>query len=45
MVPAAYVAENGLIWHQWEQRPVKASCPTVGECQGGKERVGGGGPS
>jgi hypothetical protein len=38
LAPAAYVAEAGLIGHQWEERlfigPVKALCPSVGECQG-----------
>ena len=36
MAPAVYVAEDGLVWHQWEERflsPVKARCPSVGECQ------------
>ena len=22
MAPAAYVAEDGLVWHQWEGRPL-----------------------
>ena len=22
MAPAAYVAEDGLVWHQWEERPL-----------------------
>jgi hypothetical protein len=22
MAPAIYVAEDGLIWHQWEERPL-----------------------
>ena len=30
MVLAAYVAEDGLVSHQWE---VKALCPSVGEFQ------------
>jgi hypothetical protein len=47
MVPAIYIAEDGLIWHQWEERPlVKARFPSVGEGQGGEvgmgEWVGGG---
>jgi hypothetical protein len=43
MAPAAYVAEDGLIWHQWEERlgPVKAWFPSVGECQGSEVVVGG----
>ena len=34
MDPTAYVAEDGLFGHQWEERPVKALCPSIGECQG-----------
>jgi hypothetical protein len=32
---ALYVAENGLVCHQWEERPslVKVLCPSIGECQ------------
>jgi hypothetical protein len=33
---AVYVAEDGLIGHQWEERPpgpVKALCPSIEECQ------------
>ena len=22
ITPAAYVAENGLVWHQWKQKPL-----------------------
>ena len=29
MAPAAYVAEDGLVCHH----PVKALCPSIGECQ------------
>ena len=37
--PAAYVAEDGLVGHQWEKQlgPAKAGHPprpSVGECQG-----------
>jgi hypothetical protein len=47
MAPAAYVAEDGLVRHQWEESPVKARWPHVGEGQGreGGEWVGGGTPS
>ena len=43
MAPAAYVAEDGLVGHQWEEKalgPVKALCPSVGECQGQEAGVG-----
>jgi len=38
--PAAYVAEDDLIGHQWEQKPLVlprldiTPPPSVGECQG-----------
>jgi hypothetical protein len=41
---AAYVAEDGLVGHQWEERPlglVKVLCPSIGECQGQEAGVGG----
>jgi hypothetical protein len=41
MAPAAYVAEDGLVGHQWEERPLKVLCPSVGECQGQEVGVGG----
>jgi hypothetical protein len=44
MVPAAYAAESGLVSHQWQVEvlcPVKALCPSVGECQGQEAGVGG----
>jgi hypothetical protein len=42
MVPAAYVAEDYLVGHQWkERRMVKALCPIVGGCQGQEAGVGG----
>jgi hypothetical protein len=44
MAPAAYAAEDGLVAHQWEERPwipVKALCPSIGECQGQEVGVGG----
>ena len=34
---AAYVAENGLVSHQWEERPLGLAnfiCPSTGEHQG-----------
>jgi len=36
LAPAAYVAEDRLIWYQWEVRPLvllRLCCPSVGECQ------------
>jgi hypothetical protein len=45
----AYVAEDGLVGHQWEKRPLNLRVfDTPGECQGGKRGsgwVGGGAPS
>jgi hypothetical protein len=37
---AAYVAEDGLVGHQWEERPL-VLCPSKGERQG--QEVGEGG--
>ena len=38
MAPAASVAENSLVRHQWEDRPFlgpeKVLCLSIGECQG-----------
>ena len=34
MAPAAYVAEDSLVGHQWEERP------SVGECLGQEVGVG-----
>jgi hypothetical protein len=34
---AAYVAEDGLVGHHWEERLLglaKIICPSTGECQG-----------
>lgn len=52
MAPAEYVAEDYLIWYQWERRPVvlwRLDAPSVGECEGseagGGGRVGGRVPS
>ena len=33
---AAYVAEDGLVSHHWEERPLGLAnfiCPSTGECQ------------
>jgi hypothetical protein len=43
MAQAVYVAEDGLVRHQWEDRPlgpVKARCHREGECQGREAGVG-----
>ena len=43
MAPCVYVAEDGLVRHQLEGEslgPVKAQCPSVGECQGQEAGVG-----
>jgi len=36
MAPAAYVAEDGLVGHQWEEKPLVLPRlgPSVGECHG-----------
>jgi hypothetical protein len=43
MALAAYVAEDVLLGHQWEEWPlvVEVLCPSVGECQGQEVEVGG----
>jgi hypothetical protein len=44
MAPASYVAEDGLVGHQWEERPLvlwRLLCPIVGKCQGQESGVGG----
>jgi hypothetical protein len=41
---AAYVAEDGLVGHQWEERPLGLAnfiCPSTGERQGQEVGVGG----
>ena len=41
---AAYVAEDGLVGHQWKERPIGRAnfiCPSTGECQGQEVGVGG----
>jgi hypothetical protein len=40
----AYVAEDGVVGHQWEERPIglaKIICSSTGECQGQEAGVGG----
>ena len=40
---AAYVAEDGLVSHQWEERPLGLAnfiCPSTGEHQGQELGVG-----
>jgi hypothetical protein len=40
---AAYVAEDGLVGHHWEERPLGLAnfiCPTTGEHQGQEVGVG-----
>ena len=44
MALAAYVAEDGLLGHLWEERPLGLAnfiCPSTGECQGQEMGVGG----
>ena len=41
---AAYVAEDGLVDHHWEERPLGLAnfiCSSTGECQGQEVGVGG----
>jgi hypothetical protein len=41
---AAYVAEDGLVGHHWEERPLGIAdfiCPSTGEHQGQEVGVGG----
>ena len=41
---ATYVAEDGLVGHHWEERPLGLAifiCPSTGECQGKEVRVNG----
>ena len=41
---AAYVSEDGLVGHHWEETSlglVKIIYPSIGECQGQKVGVGG----
>ena len=40
---AAYVAEEGLLGHHWEERTLGLAnliCPNTGECQGQEAGVG-----
>jgi hypothetical protein len=41
---AAFVAEDGLVGHHWEERPLGITnfiCPSTGECQGQEAGMGG----
>ena len=41
---AAYVSEDGLVGHQWKERPIGLAnflCPSTGECQAQEVGVGG----
>jgi hypothetical protein len=41
---AAYVAEDGLVGHHWEGKPLGIAnfiCPSTGECQGQEAGVSG----
>jgi hypothetical protein len=40
---AAYVAEDGIVGHHWEERPLGIAnfiCPSTGECQGPRSGSG-----
>jgi hypothetical protein len=49
MAPAAYVAEDGLVGYQWEERPLGLrvfDAPKEGNARAGRWKwVGGGAPS
>jgi hypothetical protein len=41
---ATYVAEDGLVGHHWEERPLSPAnfvCPSTGKCQGQEMGVSG----
>jgi hypothetical protein len=41
---AAYVSKDGLVGHQWKERPIRLAnfiCPSTGERQGQEVGVGG----
>jgi hypothetical protein len=41
---AAYVSEDGIVGHQWKERPIGCAnfiCLSTGECQGQEVGVGG----
>jgi hypothetical protein len=41
---ATYVSEDGLVGHQWKERPIGLAnfiCLSTGECQGQEVGVGG----
>jgi hypothetical protein len=41
---AAYVSEDGLVGHQWKERPIGRAnfiCLSTGKCQGQEVGVGG----
>jgi hypothetical protein len=43
---AAYVEEDGLVGHQWKERPIGRAnfiCPSTGKDEGQEVGVGGGG--
>ena len=43
MALAAFVAEDGLVVHHWEERPLGIAnfiCPSTGECQGQEVGMG-----
>ena len=40
---AAYLVEDGLVGHHWEERPLGIAnfiCPSTGKCQGQEAGVG-----
>jgi hypothetical protein len=43
MALVAYLADNGLVGHQWKERPLvllKIICLIIGDCQGQEAGVG-----
>ena len=44
MALAAYIAEDGLVGHQWEEKPLvvpRLDIPSVGECKVRESGIGG----
>jgi len=40
MAPSTYVTEDGLVWHQWEERPLVLSRLDVPGWGGGRKMGG-----
>jgi len=40
VAPDAYVAEDGFVGYQWEEKPLVLPRLSLGECQGGEAEAG-----